>query len=425
MGDSLLIKNAAELLTLKGPRRPRYGKEMSELGIIKGGAVLIKDGLIAAVGKTSDVERTAKKLPKLKTIDASGQVVMPGFVDAHNHLIFAGSREHELELKLEGASYLQILEAGGGILSTVKATRKASKAELVESAMRRLDGMLRFGTTACEAKTGYGLTKKDELKMLDAIKELANKHPMTIVPTFLAAHALPPEYKNDADAYINLIIEEMLPEVASKELAEFCDVFCEKGAFTPDQSKRLLLAAKERNLIPKIHADELSDSEGALIAAQVGAISAEHLLKSSKTGLDAMAKKGVIAVLLPASVYALMLDNNAHANARYMINAGIPIALGTDLCPNCWTESMQFVVSLACFRNKMRPAEAITAATINAAYAINRGSTIGSIEAGKKGDVIILDAPNYKFIPYRFGVNLVDKVIKNGNVVVECGKTKG
>lgn len=418
MNTDIFIKNANELITLRGKNCPRTGKEMRDLGIIPDGAVIVSGGKIVSVGETKELEKQAKRMDKIKTIDASSKVVMPGFVDPHTHLIFAGSREHELELKLKGATYMEILKKGGGILNTVKATRRASKRELISSAISRLDTMLEFGTTTTEAKSGYGLTVKDEIKMLEAVREI--KHPIDVVPTFMGAHAVPPEYAGKEDAYVDLIIYKMLPEIAKRNLAEFCDVFCEKGVFTTEQSRRLLKAAKKYKLIPKIHADEMVDTGGAALAAEIGAISAEHLLKSSQKGLDAMAKKKVIATLLPASVFTLMLD--AHADARYMIEKGIPIALGTDLCPNCWTESMQTIISMACYRMKMLPSEAITAATINAAYAINRGEDIGSIEIGKNADIIVLNAPNYKQIPYRFGINLVDKVIKSGRLVVESGK---
>jgi imidazolonepropionase len=418
MNANIFIKNAGELITLKGKKRPRTRKEMRELGVVIDGAVIIHNGKIISTGETKELEKQVKRVGKVKTIDAGNKVVMPGFVDPHTHLIFAGSRENELELKLKGATYIDILKKGGGILNTVKATRKASKKELISSAISRLDTMLEFGTTTVEAKSGYGLAVKDEIKMLEAIREI--KHPVDIVPTFMGAHAIPLEYIGKEDAYVDLIIDKMLPEIAKRDLAEFCDVFCEKGVFTIEQSRKLLEAAKKYKLIPKIHADEIVDTGGAALAAEIGAISAEHLLMSSQKGLDAMAKKKIIATLLPASVFTMMLDT--HANARYMIESGIPIALGTDLCPNCWTESMQTIISMACYKMKMLPSEAITAATINAAYSINRGSDVGSIEVGKNADIIILNTQNYKFIPYRFGVNLVDKVIKNGVFVVDNGK---
>ena len=400
----IFIKNASELITMDGPNRPRIKKEMCELSIIENGSVAIKDGKIVETG--NDLEYDAEK-----TIDASGKTVMPGFIDPHTHLVFAGSREFELDMKLKGLSYMEILKKGGGIFYTVNETRRATNEELLKQSKKRLDTMISHGTTTCEAKSGYGLDTETELKMLEIQKKLNDIHPMDIVSTFLGAHAIPKEHS--ADDYVDIIISEMLPQV--KGLAMFCDVFCEKGVFTVEQSRRILEAGKKYGLIPKIHADEIVDTGGASLAAEIGAISADHLLMSSDKGINEMARKGVIGVMLPGTPFSLMQDN--YAPARKMIDSGVPIALATDLNPNCWVENMQFMIQLGCFNMKMTPAEAVTAATFNAACAIGVNDTVGSLEKGKKADVIILDCPNHKSIPYHFGVNLVETVIKNGKII--------
>ncbi|MCX6666874.1 MAG: imidazolonepropionase [Euryarchaeota archaeon] len=400
----ILIKNANELVTLKGPNQPRAKKQMSELSAIAKGCIAIKDGKILAVGKNL-------KYKAEKVIDASGKTVMPGFVDPHTHVVFAGSREFELDMKLKGLSYMEILEKGGGILHTVNETRKATEEILFKQSCKRLDAMLAHGTTTCEAKSGYGLNTNTELKILKVQKKLNEKHKMEVVSTFLGAHAIPKGY--NADRYTNMIIDEMLPK--TKGLARFCDVFCEKGVFTVEQSRKILKAGKTYGLIPKIHADEIFSTGGAELAAEVGAISADHLLMSSDQGLEQMAKKGIIGVLLPGTPFSLMLEK--YGAGRKIIDMGVPVALATDINPNCWTENMQFVIQLACLNMKMTPAEAITAATFNAACAIKASNKVGSLEKGKQADVIILDCPNHKFIPYHFGVNLVETVIKKGEVV--------
>ena len=400
----IFIKNASELITMEGPNRPRIKKEMRELSIIKNGSVVIKDGKIVEYG--NDLEYDAEK-----TIDASGKTVMPGFIDPHTHLVFAGSREFELDMKLKGLSYMEILKKGGGIFYTVNETRRATNEELLKSSKKRLDTMISHGTTTCEAKSGYGLDTETELKILEIQKKLNDVHPMDVVSTFLGAHAIPKEHS--ADDYVDIIISEMLPQF--KDLAMFCDVFCEKDVFNIVQSRRILKAGKEYGLIPKIHADEIVDTGGASLAAEIGAISADHLLMSSDKGINEMAREGVIGVMLPGTPFSLMQDN--YAPARKMIDSGVPIALATDLNPNCYVETMQFMIQLGCFNMKMTSAEAVTAATFNAACAIGLNDTVGSLEKGKKADVIILDFPNHKGIPYHFGVNLVDTVIKNGRII--------
>jgi len=400
----IIIKNANELITLKGPNKPRTKKEMNNLSIIKNGYIAIKDGVIIEVGKNL-------KYDSENVIDATGKTVMPGFVDPHTHLVFAGTREFELDWKLKGMSYTDIQKKGGGILYTVNETRKASVDSLIKQSRTRLDNMIAYGTTTCEAKSGYGLDVKTELKILNIQKELKEKHPIDIVSTFLGAHAIPKEH--NAEDYIDIVINEMLPRV--KKSAKFCDVFCEKGVFTVKQSKRVLEAGKKVGLIPKIHADEIADTGGAALAAEIGAISADHLLKSNEKGLKQMAKKGVIGILLPGTPFSLMMKE--YANARKIINLGVPVALATDLNPNCYIENMQFIIQLACMNMKMTPAEALAASTFNAACAIGMNKKIGSLEKGKQADVIILDSPNHMFIPYYYGTNLVKTVIKKGKIL--------
>ncbi len=414
----LLIVNADELITLVGSsQKPRIGKQMRELGIIRNGGLAVKDGRILAVGKTMDVTKVFKAE---NVISANGKIVLPGFVDSHTHLVFAGSREDEFQMRVEGASYMEILSAGGGILKTVRDTRKASFEKLEGIGLRTLDVMLEHGTTTIEAKSGYGLTTKDELKILEVVRRLNQLHCVDVVPTFLGAHAIPTEYKGNTQGYVDLIVEDMLPKVSEKGLAEFCDVFCERGVFNLEQTRRVLVAGKNYGLKPKVHADEMSTLGAAELAAEVGAVSAEHLLFSSNEGVKAMGDKGVIAVLLPAPAFSLMMGR--YADARLMIDFGVPVALGSDFNPNCWVENMQLVIAFACHFMKLTTAEAITAATINAAHAIGRASEVGSLEVSKKADVVIMDVPNYKFLGYRFGVNLVDKVVKNGRLVVDKEK---
>jgi len=400
----ILIKNANELITLKGINRARKKEQLRDLAIIKNGSIAIKEGKIIDIGKKLDYRAE-------KIIDASGKVVMPGFVDSHTHVVFAGSREFELDMKLRGFSYMDILKKGGGIFYTVNETRKAPENHLFSQSKNRLDRMLLHGTTTCEAKSGYGLNLKTELKILKIQKKLNESHPVHLVSTFLGAHAVPKEHSSDE--YVDIIINKMFPKLNG--LAKFCDVFCEKDVFTIEQSRRILTTGKKYGLIPKIHADEIVDTGGASLAAEVGAISADHLLTSSENGLKEMVKNDVIGVLLPGTPFSLM--HYTYAHARKMIELGIPVALATDLNPNCWIENMQFIIQLACLNMKMTPAEAITAATYNAACSIGLNNNIGSIEKGKQADIIILNCPNYEFLSYQYGVNLVERVIKNGIVI--------
>ena len=413
----LVIYNANELITMNTKfGAPRMGENMSEISIINNGAIGIKDDRIIYVGTTDELI-SKFSFNEIKTkIDATNKLVTPGFVDPHTHIIFDGSRENEFQMKLEGKSYLEILQAGGGILKTVRETRKASLEKLVENGKKILDRMMSYGTTTVEAKSGYGLSTESEIKILKALQNLNEEHPLDIVSTFLGAHAIPLEYKDKPDDYVELIISDMIPKIVKEGLAEFCDVFCEKGIFSIEQSRKILKTALRYGLKPQIHIDEIVDTNGALLAAELKAIQTGHLLKSNDNGLKAMAEAGVIATLLPGTPFCLMLKE--YAPARKMIELEIPIALATDLNPNCWTESMQMIITLACYNMKLSPAEALTAATINSACAIDRQDEIGSIEVGKKADIVIFDVPNYNFLPYQFGVNLVSKVIKNGKILI-------
>ncbi|MDI6855783.1 MAG: imidazolonepropionase [Candidatus Thermoplasmatota archaeon] len=408
----LALKNCSQLLTLRAST-PKKRAELKDLGIICDGTVGIKDGKIVAVGKASEL-----KLDSKKEIDCSNKLVLPGFVDCHTHLVFAGSREKELELKLQGKSYIEILEAGYGIHSTVRATRRASAEELKTLAVSRLWKMLANGTTTLEVKSGYGLDLKNELKCLRVIRELQKLSPINIVPTFLV-HAVPLEYKDRSEEYVQLIINKLLPEVVAGKLAEFCDVFLERGAFSLAQARNILKAGKNLGVAPKLHADEFNDLNGAELAAELDCVSADHLLKSNEKGIRELAKKDIIGVLLPGSSFTNFLD---YANARKYIELGLPIALATDFNPNCWIDSLGFVIALACYKMKMLPSEAIASSTINAAFAIGKEKVIGSLEAGKKADILVMSTDNYNSIPYRLGSNIIEKVIKSGKVVFESSK---
>jgi len=414
----LVVFNANELVTMNSKfGAPRIGKNMSELEIISNGAVAVKDDRIIFIGTTEELISKFEFGEIYTKIDAANKLVTPGFVDPHTHIIFSGSRENELSMKLDGKSYLEILDAGGGILKTVRDTREASIEKLVENGKTILDKMMSYGTTTVEAKSGYGLTTESEIKQLKTIQILNLEHPLDIIPTFLGAHSTPPEFKDRTDDYVELITSEMIPKIANENLAEFCDVFCEKGIFSIEQARKILNVASRYGLKPQIHIDEIFDTNGALFASEIKAYQTGHLLKSNDEGLKAMAKEEVIATLLPGTPFCLMLDD--YAPARKMIDYGVPVALATDLNPNCWTESMQMIISLACYMMRLTPSEALTAATINGACALERQDEIGSLEVGKKADLIVFDVPNHQFIPYHFGVNLVSKVIKNGKIFID------
>jgi imidazolonepropionase len=407
----IIIKNAGELLTLSASH-----KEESGIGIVRNGALAIKNGRILWIGKTDELSKAFALNSRGKEIDATGKVVMPGLIDSHTHLVFAGSREHEFELRIQGLSYLEIAERGGGILSTVEATRKASFDELFSLGQKRLNRMLSKGVTTIEAKSGYGLSLKDELKILKVTKALNESHPIDIVPTFLGAHTVPKEFKNDRRRYIDLVIEEMIPRVAQEGLAEFCDAFCEEKAFNPEESRKILETGKRYGLKPKIHADQLSSGGGAELAAEVGAFSADHLEYVSPAGIERMAEKGVTAVLLPGASFFLSMKK--FPPAREMIEKGVVVALATDLNPgSSMTESLPLMMTMGCTLFKMTPKEVIQATTVYAAKSMGRENEIGSLEIGKQADILVLDIPNYRYLPYHFGVDHVDIVIKKGRIV--------
>ena len=358
--------------------------------------------------------------PGTKLIDARGKTVIPGLIDSHTHLIHGGSRENELSLKLKGVSYLEILKLGGGILSTVTSTRKASKEELKIKASKSLDQMLLHGTTTVESKSGYGLDLETEIKCLEVAQELNQEYPVDIISTYMGAHAIPEEYKGDPMGYLAFMMERVMPYVAQHKLAEFMDVFCEEGVFSPEEAKVLMESGRKLGFKLKIHADEIIPLQGAELAAQMQAISADHLLAASEEGLNALSQAQVTAVLLPGTSFYLTLGK--YANARKMIEKGIRVALATDYNPGtCPTENLQTIMTFACFGMKLSPEEILKGMTINAAYAVDRASEIGSIEVGKKADLVILDAPNWDYVIYHFGINHVDKVIKSGVIVVDHG----
>ncbi|WP_438312391.1 imidazolonepropionase [Sporosarcina sp. FA9] len=418
MTSIVWIKHASQLATLaQSGKGPRIKKAMNDLSIIEDGSIWIENGFIKAVGTTEELEEMFEsRAHEAEITDATGHLVTPGLVDPHTHLAYGGSREKEFEMRLEGATYMEIMNAGGGIHATTKMTREATEDELVEQSLTRLDSFLKHGVTTVEGKSGYGLNLETELKQLRVMKRLQNEHPIDLVPTFMGAHAVPVEYKGREEEYVTLVIDEMIPAVAREQLAVFNDVFCEVGVFTPEQSRRILEAGKKYGLIPKIHADEIEPYEGAELAASVGAISAEHLLKATDEGIQAMAAAGTIACLLPAT--ALYLREEA-AEGRKMIDAGVPVAISTDCNPGSSpTTSMPLVMNLACISMRLTPAEALTAATYNAACAIKMEDRTGSIEIGKQGDVVLWNSSNYQELQYLFGVNHVKSVWKNGVKVV-------
>ena len=423
MNGNLIVKNASELVTCSG-FTAKKGAEMSDLKIIPDGAVVIREGIIEAVGPTQDImpglEKTGSELADFDIIDAKGRAVLPGFVDSHTHFVFGGFRAEEFSWRLRGDSYMEIMNRGGGIVNTVQATRKAAVEELVQSGIKRLDSMLSFGVTTVEGKSGYGLDCDTEIKQLDVMAHLNNIHYVDIAPTFLGAHAVPEGYKGKEDEFIEFMMNEVMPRVAERKLAEFCDIFCEKNVFSVTQSRRLLSKAKELGLKLKLHADEIVQTGGAELAAELEAISADHLLQASEEGIRQMAATGVVATLLPATAFSL---KEPYARGRYMIDSNCAVALATDFNPgSCFTESIPLIFALATLYMDITTEEAITALTINAAAAIDRADTIGSLDVGKHGDLAVLEYPSYKFIPYHIGISTVDKVVKKGNLVFDREK---
>lgn len=412
------ILNANELVTLKGTsNKPRIREEMSNLGIIKGGAVAVKDGKIVAVGTTEEV---LKKLEKgFEVIDASGKLVTPGLVDPHVHLIFAGSREEELEsMAVKGIPYLEIKAKGGGMPTTLKKTGEATTEELLKRTTKILDTMLIHGTTTIEAKSGYEMTLHGEIRQLEIINILNKIHPIDLVPTFLA-QGIPFEYENKVDQLTDEIVKKWIPEIAKRRLAEYCDVFCEKGYFNVEQSRRILETGRKYGMKLRIHADWLAHSGGAKLGAELGVVSADHLIFTPMEEIEALVNRGTIGVFLPTTPFCYL---GTYAKAREIVNRGLPVALATDLSAADMCESMQMMMTLAVLQMKMTTEEALVASTINAAHAIERAHEIGSLEVGKKADIVIFDAPNHKFFPYHYGVNLAEKVFKNGGLVAEKGR---
>lgn len=410
----ILIRNA-RILTCKS-NGPKRGEEMQDLGIIENGFIAVENGIILELGNGDGSEYIDKHT---QVEDAKGRVVMPGFVDPHTHLVHYGSRENELEMKLKGVSYIDILKAGGGILSTVRATRSASFEDLTKKLLKSLDLMLMWGTTTVEAKSGYGLNFVDEVKCLEVLKDA--KHPVDIVRTYMGAHAVPEEYKGNTDGYINLMMDKIIPYVAENDLAEFIDCFCEEGVFSLEESEKILLRGKELGLKIKIHADEIEPMGGAQLAGKLHAASAEHLVAASDEGIEAMKEGGVIPTLLPGTSFYLRLGK--FARARKMIDMGLPVALATDYNPGtCPTESLQGIMVFASMGMGMTPQEVINAMTINSAHAVNRGDVVGSLEKGKKADILMMDAPNENYMIYHFGINHVINVIKDGRFVVRDGR---
>lgn len=417
MTVDIYIKNASQLVApIDTGFVSDSNSDLRGLLVLEDGAVAIREGSIVAIGKTTDLDKTVECDENTEVIFAHNKTVLPGFIDAHTHPVFAGTRENEFEMRVQGKSYQEIAEAGGGIRSSVRHLRDASREELIEAALPRLDRFLANGTTTIEAKSGYGLTVQDELKMLEVIKELNFNHPIELIPTLLGAHEIPDEYREKRNEYLDLICEEMIPQAAENELALFCDVFCEEGVFTIEEARRVLETGLKYGLQPKIHADQLTDGKGALLAAEVGAISADHLDYSNSDSIAAMAQKGVVPVLLPGAVFFLGLSR--FAPAREMIAAGLPVALATDYNPGtCMSESLPLIMTIACIYMKMTPAETLLAATKNAALAIGCSQLYGNLNVGSQADCVVWDCPNYRHLTYHFGVELVEVVIKNGRVV--------
>ena len=417
----LLIHNLSEVATPEGST-PRRGAEQGRVRRLRNTEVVCDDaGRIAFVGSPEERIRQHGELPEAERLDGRGGTLIPGFVDPHTHLPWAGTREEEFAARLAGKSYQEIAAAGGGILSTVASTRRADEEELARLARRRMDKMLEYGTTTAEAKSGYGLSLDDELKQLRAIRRASESHPVDLVPTLLAAHEIPAEYRGNnggdkRERYIDLICEEIIPATAAQGLARFCDVFCERGVFSAEESRRVLEAGVLHGLAPRLHADEFVDSGGAELAASLGAFSADHLMAVSEAGIEALASSGVTAILLPGTSFFLMKKN--YAPARRLVESGVPVALATDCNPgSSHTESMPMVFLLAVLQLGLTIEESLTAATLNAACSLGLGGEIGSVEAGKRADLVLLDAPNVLHLAYHYGINPVAAVVKGGRVV--------
>ena len=415
MKADLILKNIGKLVTMQGSSSFRVKEEMNKINIIENAYIAVKNGKILAIGVGDEFGNLCEDDTKIH--DAEGLLVTPGLIDSHTHLIHGGSREYDFSLKLNGVPYIEILNNGGGILSTVKATKEASEEELYKKAKKSLDRMLEFGVTTVEEKSGYGLELNTEIKQLEVARVLDKNHPVDLVHTFLGAHAVPEEYKENHKAYIDILVDVMMPKIKDMGLAEFCDVFCEEGVFTIEESEYILQKAKEMGYKLKIHADEIESLGGAELAAKLGCVSADHLMAASDEGIKMMAENNVVANILPATSFNL---NKNYADCRKMIDMGAIVSLSSDYNPgSCPSENLQLVMQLGCLHLKMTPNEVLTAVTINAAYAIDRADKIGSIEVGKNADFVVFDARNVEYLMYHFGINHTKKVYKNGNLVVD------
>lgn len=410
----LLISNIRQLVTVNSDGKPfKAGRDMHDIGVLEQASVLIENGVITWIGNASDFSNTLQ--PDADTLDGSSYVALPGFVDSHTHAVFGGSREIEFGLRAEGKTYQEIAAQGGGILSTVNATRAATKRELKKAAGKRLDAMMKHGTTTVEIKSGYGLSEDAEIKMLEAITELADEHLMSIHSTFLGAHAVPPEYKERRAEYITLLCDRMLPHIAKRKLARFCDVFCEVGYFTVEESRQILARARTHGIALKLHSDEFNSIGGTELAAELQAASVDHLEHISEGAIARLSRSKTVAVLLPGVSFFL---RNPYAPARKIIDAGIPVAIASDFNPgSCMSFSMPLMMTIACTQMSMTPEEAIAASTLNGAAALGISDQVGSIEVGKRADIILYDIPNYRYLPYHFGVNQAAKIIKNGIIL--------
>jgi imidazolonepropionase len=411
---TLVLLHASQLVTLAGPKRPRVGAELCDLAIIPDGGILVRDGVIVATGPSEVIEK--QMTGDVEVVDATGRVVLPGFVDAHAHPVFAGNRVDEFEMRARGATYEEIAAGGGGIRSTVRKTRAATEDQLLAQAIQHAEWFIRCGTTTVEAKSGYGLSVEDEIKILRVVRRLNQETPVEFVPTFLGAHAIPEEFQSAPDRYVSLVVDEMLPRVVDERLAEFCDVFCERGYFDLATSRKVLSAARDCGMGLRMHADQLTNGGGAELASELGATTADHLEQTEAPGIAAMKRAGVQPVLLPGSVYSL--GKSRYPRAREMIEAGLAIVVATDFNPGSSpTPSMQMVLSLAVTQMKMTPAEGVAAATINAAYSLRRGDTIGSLEAGKLANFALFDCADYRELAYYFGVPQTRSVYVRGQRV--------
>lgn len=415
MKADLILKNIGKLVTMQGSSPFRVKEEMNNVQIIENAYIAVKNGKILAIG-VGDIFGNMV-CPNTQIHDAEGLLVTPGLIDSHTHLVHGGSRENEFAMKLNGVPYIEILNKGGGILSTVKSTKQASEKELYNKAKKSLDRMLEFGVTTVEEKSGYGLELNTEIKQLEVARALDQNHPIDLVHTFLGAHAVPVEYKQNHKEYIDILVNKMMPKIKDLGLAEFCDVFCEEGVFTIEESEYILQKAKEMGYKLKIHADEIESLGGAELAAKLSCVSADHLMAASDEGIKMMAENKVVANILPATSFNL---NKEYANCRKMIDMGAIVSLSSDYNPgSCPSENLQFVMQLGCLHLKMTPNEVLTAVTINAAYAIDRANEIGSLDVGKNADFVVFDAPNIEYLMYHFGINHTKKVYKNGKLVVD------